>query len=439
MLLDNLLDWLRIPSISTGGGDPADMHRAAEFVCSRVRAAGGSAGIVVDDLGGSPIAVGELRAADPKAPTVLIYGHYDVQGVGDPDAWITPPFEPDLRGGRIYARGAADDKGNFLPLLHAACALAAAGELAVHVRVVVEGEEEVGGAAVERWLERDTRGADCAIVFDAAMEDVHTPAITIGLRGMVGLWLTVRAQPRDLHSGLYGGVTLNAVHVLHRLLAEVLPGPSGVLRDELREGVEPPSQAELDSWADLRPAREALEEVAAREVAPGAADAWRERTGADASLDVNWIEAGAQRTVVPAQARAFLTLRLAPRQEPERLRATLERLLREALPPGAELEIESVTAEPALFDNGLPAIRLAQRAIERATGMRCALVRTGGSIPIVAALARKGMPVIVSGFGTAEDEIHAPNESYRLESLELGDRAGRELLRALAALPRAGA
>ncbi len=434
-LLENLLDWLRIPSISTGGGDPHDLHRAAEWVCERVRAAGGEAGLVTF-ADGNPLAVGELRAADPGAPTVLIYGHYDVQGIGDPDAWESPPFEPTVRGERVYARGAADDKGNFLPLLQAACALAAAGELPVHVRVLVEGEEEAGGESVERWVREDERGADCAIVFDSGMEDVHTPAITIGLRGVVAAELTVTAQPRDLHSGMYGGVTLSATHVLLGVLGAVLPGPDGVLRDELREGIVSPSPAELESWASLRPSRLALEEIGARPVVPGAADAWRERTGADASLDVNLVEGGAARTIVPAHARAFLTLRLAPGQDPERMRDVLDGLLRGALPAGAELDVTYTLASPSLTDADQPAVHLAREAIERATGMRCALVRSGGSIPVVAAMAARGWPVIVSGFGTAEDEIHAPNESYRLESLDLGRRAGAEMLRALAALPR---
>jgi len=434
-LRENLLDWLRIPSISTGGGDPADLERAAEWVCERVRAAGGEAGL--ERIGdGNPLAVGELRSADPGAPTVLIYGHYDVQGIGDPDAWQSPPFEPAERGERIYARGASDDKGNFLPLLHAACSLAAAGELPVHVRVLVEGEEEAGGASVEQWVRADKRGADCAIVFDSGMEDVHTPAITLGLRGVIAASLTVTAQPRDLHSGLYGGVTLNAAHVLHRILGAVLPGPDGVLREELREGIVPPSPAELESWAALRPSREALDEIGARPVVPGAGDDWRARTGADASLDVNMLEAGAERTIVPARARAYLTLRLAPRQDAAHMRDVLDGLLRAELPEGAELEASYALAEPMLVDAELPAVQLARAAIERATGMSCALVRSGGSIPVVAEMAARGWPVIVSGFGTAEDDIHAPNESFRLESINLGERSARELLRSLAELPR---
>src|SRR5512132_3689492 len=168
-LLDDLLEWLRIPSISTGGGDPAELERAAAWVVQRVGAAGGEARVVA--TGGNPLAVGELCAAREGAPTVLIYGHHDVQSVGDPAAWTTPPFEPDVRDGRIYARGASDDKGNFLPLLHVACAMADAGELGVHVRVLIEGAEETGADDVNHWVLADGRGADCVIVFDTGMLD----------------------------------------------------------------------------------------------------------------------------------------------------------------------------------------------------------------------------------------------------------------------------
>src|SRR5277367_3953231 len=152
-LIDELYDWLRIPSVSTGGGDPAAIERAAAWVLERVRGAGGECDLVRG--AGNPLAVGELRATDPGAPTVLIYGHYDVQGPGDLAAWTSPPFDPQVRDGRLYARGAADDKGNFLPLLHVACAMARAGELPVHVRVLVEGEEERAGDAVTAWVRED--------------------------------------------------------------------------------------------------------------------------------------------------------------------------------------------------------------------------------------------------------------------------------------------
>jgi acetylornithine deacetylase/succinyl-diaminopimelate desuccinylase-like protein len=433
-LLEELTDWLRIPSISTGGGDPADLRRAADWVVERVRAAGGEAEAV--ETAGNPLAVGELRAADPGAPTVLIYGHYDVQSVGDPAAWSSPPFEPAIRDGRLYARGASDDKGNFLPLLHVACDLASAGELPVNVRVVVEGEEEMGGESVAEWLRADTRGADCALVFDSDMADEHTPAITIGLRGMVQARITVRTAERDLHSGMYGGSVLNAVHVLHAMLAAVLPGPDGRLREELRAGIEEPSAAELESWSRLKPGVEVLAEVGGRPLdAEAAADYYR-RNGADASLDVNLIEGGEPRTVVPSTAHAVVSQRLAPRQRAGEIAPVMERLLRDAAPPGAAVEIELMLAEPALFDVEEPAIQLAARALERATGTTPVMQRSGGSIPIVADLTAAGIPTIVGGFALPDDAIHAPDESYRLESLGLGEAAARELYAALAELPR---
>jgi acetylornithine deacetylase/succinyl-diaminopimelate desuccinylase-like protein len=431
-LLDDLLEWLRIPSISTGGGDPADLERAAAWVVQRVSAAGGEARVVATD--GNPLAVGELRAAREDAPTVLIYGHYDVQSVGDLAAWTTPPFAPDVRNGRVYARGASDDKGNFLPLLHVACAQAAAGALPVNVRVLVEGEEETGGEAVADWVRADERGADCAIVFDSGMVDEHTPAITIGLRGMVMLHLQVRTGERDLHSGVYGGSALNALHALHMMLSAVVPGPDGRLRDELRAGITAPAQAERDAWTLLPPGDELLAAVGARPAYPGAGAEYYERNGADASLEVNAIHAGEHRTVVPAVAHASVSQRLAPGQHAREAFATLERLLREAMPAGAEMELSAELAEPALFPPDNPAVALAAQALERAVGAPAAFIRTGGSIPVVAEFAARDIPAVVSGFGLEDDAYHAPDESFRLVALDQGAAAANELYRALAAL-----
>ncbi|HSD81173.1 MAG TPA: M20/M25/M40 family metallo-hydrolase, partial [Solirubrobacteraceae bacterium] len=240
-LLSDLRDWLRIPSISTGEGDPADIERAAEWIAARVRGAGGEAQLVRYGTG-NPLVVGELRAsAGADAPTVIAYGHYDVQAPGDLALWASPPFEPEVRDGRLFARGAADDKGNVLPLVHAACELARAGELPVHVRILVEGEEEAGGATLGRWVREDERGADVAVVFDSAMAAPDTPAITVGLRGVVLLTFDVRAADRDLHSGMYGGSALNSLHVLHRMLAAVLPGEDGRAPESLRAGIAPVS------------------------------------------------------------------------------------------------------------------------------------------------------------------------------------------------------
>jgi acetylornithine deacetylase/succinyl-diaminopimelate desuccinylase-like protein len=431
-LLDDLVDWLRIPSISTGGGDPADLERAAAWVTRRVSAVGGESRVVVTE--GNPLAVGELKAAREGAPTVLVYGHYDVQSVGELDAWTTPPFAPDVRDGRVYARGASDDKGNFLPLLHVACEQAAAGTLPVNVRVLVEGEEETGGEAVAHWVRADERGADCAIVFDSGMVDEHTPAITIGLRGMVMLHLKVRTAERDLHSGVYGGSALNALHALHLALSSVVPGPDGRLRDELLAGAAPPAQAERDSWTKLPPGDEVLRAAGARPAYPGAGVEYYERNGAQPSLEINGIHAGDHRTVVPAVAHASVSQRLAPGQSSRAAYATLERLLREALPPGAELEIEAELGEPSLFPPDDPAVALAAQALERAVGAPTAFIRTGGSIPVVAEFAARDIPAVVSGFGLEDDAYHAPDESFRLVALQQGATAADELYRALATL-----
>jgi acetylornithine deacetylase/succinyl-diaminopimelate desuccinylase-like protein len=435
VLLEDLLDWLRIPSISTGGGRPEDLERAAAWVVERVVAAGGEASVL--PTAGHPLAVGELRAADPGAPTVLAYGHYDVQSPGPLEAWTSPPFEPEIRDGRIYARGAADDKGNVLPLLHVACALARDDALPVHVRVLVEGEEEAGSASVAEWVRADERGADCAIVFDSGMVDERTPAVTLGLRGMVMAGLEVRTAARDLHSGIYGGSALNGLHALHAMLGAVLPGPDGRLREELRVGVAPPSEAERASWARLPAGADVLAAAGGRPAYPGAGAEYYERNGADASLDVNAIAGGEPRTMIPAVARATLSQRLAPGQDPEAIAATLERLLRAALPDGADLTVADLQlATPALFAPDEPAIVLAAEALERACGVAPALIRTGGSIPVVAELAARGVPVVVTGFATEDDAFHAPNESFRVEGLRQGEAAARELLTAMAALPR---
>jgi acetylornithine deacetylase/succinyl-diaminopimelate desuccinylase-like protein len=435
-LLDQLVEWLRIPSISTGGGDPADLRRAAEWAAAHVERAGGSAELV--QFGdGYPLVVGDLRvSAGGDAPTILIYGHYDVQSVGDPAAWTSPPFEPEIRDGRLYARGASDDKGNFWPLLYATCAMARDGELPVNVRVVVEGEEEAGSESITEWIRADERGADAAIVFDSGMVDERTPAITVGLRGMAMAQIEVRTGVRDLHSGMYGGSVLNSLHVLHRMLAEVVPGPDGRVRDELRAGIVPPAEAERISWERLPPGTQVISEVGGREAYPGAAAEYYERNGADASLDVNELTGGEPRTVVPAVARAAVSLRLAPGQRADEIGPVLERLLRDAAPPDADVTMHWHLADPSLFEPGQPALVLAAQAIERATGVAPALVRSGGSIPVVAEFAAREIPTIVSGFGLPDDDIHAPNESYRLESLELGARTARELLTGLAALER---
>jgi acetylornithine deacetylase/succinyl-diaminopimelate desuccinylase-like protein len=432
-LLEEAQDWLRIPSISAGARDEEALRHAAAWAIQRVRRAGGTAEMV-DTPGGAPLVVGELRSAKKNAPTVLIYGHYDVQDPGDLSLWDSPPFEPTIRDGRLYARGATDDKGNFLPLLYVACEMARKGELPVHVRVLIEGAEETGSDDVGAWVRADTRGADAAIVFDAGMVDADTPALAVATRGMVFAHVEVRTGTQTAHSGMYGGAALNAFHALHRALGAVLAGPDGRLPEPLRAGVQPPSAAEVETWATLPGGEAELAGVGARPSDATAVEEFYVRTTAEPSLDVHRISGGEARTIVVPVAEADLSVRVVGGQDPEAISAALERLLRDALPDGAELVYSANLAYPSAFDPEHPALLAARRAFERATGTAPALVREGGTIPVLADFSARGIPTIVSGFSLPDDALHAPNESYRLVALEQGASAARALYEELASL-----
>ncbi len=248
--LDELSEWLRIPSVSADAAHADDVRRAGEWVCEFVRAAGGEAELV--DTDGHPLAVGEIRASSgaDEAPTVLLYGHFDVQPPAPLDLWESDPFEPEIRDGYLYARGAVDDKGNSYLVLKAARLLAEEGALPVNVRVAFDGEEEIGGHSIVDFLVADERGADACIIFDSGMPREDTPAFDLGVRGLVYFHVSLRAGERDLHSGVFGGAAMNAVHALMQSLEAVVAVP-----DELRAGVIPPTQEEIDSWAGARARR----------------------------------------------------------------------------------------------------------------------------------------------------------------------------------------
>ena len=436
--LDELFELLRIPSISSGGGDPADLTRAARWLCDKVEGVGGTSELV--ETAGNPIAHGRIEADVPNAPTVMIYGHYDVQSANPVDAWDSPPFDPVIRDDRVYARGAADDKGNFYPLLYVAGQMKRAGELPVNVRVVVEGEEEIGSINIPKWIEDDHEGADCAIVFDSTMLDERTPALTLGVRGTMTIAVDVRAAERDLHSGMYGGSVLNATHALHQILAAVLPRADGILRDELREGLVDPDPAELQSWTKLPAGDEVITSVGGRPLVETSGTNYYPQNWAEPSIDVNGIAGGDAvqlRTIVPAEANAKLSMRLAPDQKAERMRDVLEGLLRGAAPTGVDVDVRFIgLSDPAVFDPQSPPLKLAAEALERTCGVAPALVRSGGSIGVLATLANKGIQTILSGFSLPDDNIHAPNENYRLTSLQFGYDASYELYRALGTLTR---
>lgn len=433
--LEELSEWLRIPSVSADPAHADDVRRAGEWVCDFVRGAGGSAELV--QTGRFPLAVGEIPASSSpeSAPTVLLYGHFDVQPAAPLDQWESPPFEPAIRDGWLYCRGAVDDKGNSYLTLKAAELLAREGALPVNVRIAFDGEEEVGGHSVEDFVAADRRGADACLIFDHGMPRKGVPSFALSTRGLVYFHVRARTGVRDLHSGLFGGVGLNALHALMQALEAVVALPP-----ELRAGAVPPTAEELASWRELEPGADVLAEAGARPLDEKAADEFYVRTFATPAVDVNGIVGGEpllQKTVLPVFAEANVSIRLAPGQELEKISRAFERLLHAAAPVGCELEVERwSSAPPGLVSPEAPAVRLAQEAFERTLGRRPLLERSGGSIPVVPALTAKGIPTIITGFGVPGHNIHSPNERFLLEYVPLGVEAARETLLAFAELPR---
>ncbi len=434
---DELAEFLRIESVSADPAHAADVQRAGEWVCRLIRDGGGECELI--DWSGQPLAIGELPAStDPgSAPTILCYGHFDVQPPDPLELWESPPFEPAIRDEHLYARGAADDKGQLYMLLAGARELAQAGRLPVNVRFACDGEEETGGHSIVEFLAADERGAQAGIIFDSGMIGQGRPAFDVATRGLVYLHLNLRSGARDLHSGMYGGAAMNAPHALIQTLAAVLP-VDGRLPEPLRRGIAPPTEVELEDWRALPAGAGELADQGAHPMDARAAEEFYVRTFAEPALDVNGIASGSphqQKTVLPVEAVANVSIRLAPGQDPDEISRELERLLRAAVPPGAALEIEPMaSAPPALVDPASPAIQLGARAFERALGVRPALIRSGGTLPIAAALGERGIPTIITGFALPDANIHSPNERLRTEYVPLGIAAARALFEELAGL-----
>jgi acetylornithine deacetylase/succinyl-diaminopimelate desuccinylase-like protein len=436
---DELAELLRIPSISADVAHKGDVARAAEWVCSFIRTAGGECDVV--DWHGQPLAIGEIRASSGAdgAPTVLCYGHFDVQPPDPLELWESDPFEPEIRGDYLYGRGTVDDKGQLYMLLAAARELAQAGELPVNVRFCCDGEEETGGHSIVEFLESDERGADAAIIFDSGMIRRDVPAFNVATRGMAYFHVTLRTGERDLHSGMYGGAALNAAHALIKTL-DALIAHDGTLAEPLRKGIAPPTPEELSGWALLPAGADELSDQGARAKDARAADDFYLRTFAEPALDVNGIATGSphlQKTVLPVEAVANVSVRLAPGQTVEEIAPEVERLLREAAPDAAELEVVLwASSPPGLVPPDAQAIQLGLDAFEKALGTRPALIRSGGTLPIVPALADNGIPTVITGFGLPDSQIHSPNERLVAEYVTLGIAAARELYLAFAALER---
>jgi acetylornithine deacetylase/succinyl-diaminopimelate desuccinylase-like protein len=428
--LDELYALLRIPSVSADPAHDEDVGRAAEWVRDFIRASGGEA--EVQEGTRHPLVIGELRASSDaeSAPTVIAYGHFDVQPPDPLDQWESEPFEPEARDGWLYARGVADDKGQLYMLLKGAALLAGDGALPVNVRFTCDGEEESGGHSIVDFLESDERGGDVCVIFDGHMVKVGVPVFELATRGIAYFHVRVRTGERDLHSGVFGGAALNATHALMQVLSAVVP-QDGRLHESLRAGIVPPSVEERAGWGELESGADVLAAQGARPADGEAVAEFYRRTWEEPAVDVHGLSGGSpvlQKTVLPVEAAANVSIRLAPGQDGDEISAAMETLLLEAAPKGAEVEVERLAMAPAaLVRPEEKAIQLGMDAFERALGARPLLLRVGGSLPVKSSLETKGIPTNLTGFDLPEGNIHTPNERLRVEHIPLGVEAAKAL------------
>ena len=434
---DELAAFLRIPSVSADPAHRDDVIAAGTWVRDFIVAAGGEAELI--DWHGQPLVTGQIAASAnaDSAPTVLCYGHFDVQPPDPLELWETAPFELTERDVHLYARGIADDKGQLYLLLAAARELAQAGELPVNVRFACDGEEETGGHSIVEYIAADSAGADAAIIFDSGMIAEDLPAFNVAMRGLVYLHLTLTSGKTDLHSGMYGGAAMNAAAALIRTL-DALTARDGKLAEPLRAGIIEPTPEELEGWALLPHGADELALQGASPADPYAAEEFYRRTFAEPTFEINGIQSGSpllEKTVLPVEAIANVSVRLAPGQDPAAIGAAAEELLLAATPEGATLTVEHWSAAaPGIVPPDSRAIQLGLDAFERVLGVRPALIRSGGTLPIVAALADKGIPTIISGFTLPDANIHAPNERLRSAYVPKGIETAKALFAELGKL-----
>ena len=427
--LEELKTFLRIPSISTLPEHATDIRRAAEFVADSLRKAG-LENVEIIQTAGHPLVYADWLHAAGK-PTVLCYGHYDVQPPDPLELWTTPPFEPDIRDGNLYARGSSDDKGQMYMHVKAVEALRAVnGKLPVNVKFLIEGEEEVGGESVAKYVAENAAKlkADVALVSDTALYAEGIPTLCIGLRGLVYTEIEARGPARDLHSGLYGGAAPNAVFGLIELISKLKDNSGRIMIPGMYGDVKQPSPAEKQSWSTL-PFNE--QDFLKREVGSTALTGEKgytvlEKVWARPTLEVHGIAGGftgaGAKTVIPARAIAKVSMRLVPNQDPAKIVAAYKRFVRENTPAGIETEVRILSAGPAIVVNpDHPAIEVAAKAFKDILGRDTVFIRSGGSIPIVGDFATHlGIPTILMGFGLPDDGLHSPNEKYKVSNYYAG-------------------
>jgi acetylornithine deacetylase/succinyl-diaminopimelate desuccinylase-like protein len=429
--LNELKEFVAIPSISTDLRHQADMQRCATWLAGQLRAIGVNR-VEIFPTGGHPVVYGEHLSAGPNTPTVLIYGHYDVQPPDPLDLWQNNPFEPTLRGDGLYGRGASDNKGQVIAVLKAMEAIIRTDKLPVNVKLLIEGEEEIGSPHLGDFIlhHRDLLTADFCFNPDAGMIAADQPTITYALRGLAFFELRVYGPDHDLHSGLYGGVVHNPAQALCELIAGMHDDQGRVTLPGFYEKVRALDQEERAELARL-PMDEHyyLERTGAPALWGEQGYLPAERVGARPTLEVNGLLSGftgeGSKTVIPAQAMAKISMRLVPDQDPDEVHQQLLRYLETHAPRTIRWEVIPMAGSPAsICDRHLPGVQALSQALETVWGKRPLFKREGGSIPVVAQMQKLlGMESVLTGFGLPEDNVHSPNERLHLPTWERGIEA----------------
>jgi len=430
--LAGLKEFLRIPSVSTLPEHNADIRRAAEFAANELRQAGVQLAEVIQGQG-HPLVYGEWLGA-PGKPTLLMYGHYDVQPPDPLDEWTTPPFEPTVRGNDLFARGASDDKGQVYLLIKAVEGfLKTQGRLPVNVKFLLEGEEEVGGEHIDEYVAKNPSrlAADAAVICDTEMFAPNLPTLCIGLRGMVYMELDVRGARHDLHSGSYGGAAPNPIQALSEILCALKDHEGRIHIPGFYDRVLPPAAKELEAWARLPFDEEEYKrtEMGVSELVGEPGVPLFERIWARPTFEVHGIRGGftgeGAKPVIPARAIGKVSMRLAPDQRPAEAIEQFKRAVESVRPRGVSVEIRCLSsAAPSLVDPDNPFIRASASAMTKAFGVETVFTRNGGSIPVVGLFDRQlGIPSVMMGFALPDDNAHAPNEKLHLPNFYNGINA----------------
>jgi len=440
--LEGLKTFLRIPSISTLSEHKPDIQKAAEFVKSELEKAGLQQAQLIDGQG-NPLVYAEWLGA-PGKPTILFYGHYDVQPPDPLDEWRSPPFEPSVRNDNIYARGSADDKGQVYILIKAVEGLLKQhGRLPVNVKFLIEGEEEVGGEHIESYVgSKPARiKSDAAVICDTEMFAPELPTICVGLRGIVYGELIVQGADHDLHSGVYGGAAPNPIQAIAEILSTLKDREGHIRIPGFYDRVQQPTQKERTAWARLPFDEQEYKdkEVGVKELVGEPEIQLFERLWARPTLEVHGIRGGftgeGAKTVIPARALAKLSMRLVADQRPDEATAQLQKAVAAACPKGVTAEFKPIhSAPPSLVDPDNKFIQAAAEAMKQIFRKETVYIRSGGSIPIVAAFdASLGIPSVMMGFGLPDDNLHAPNEKMHLPNFFRGIEAVARYLEILGA------